>query len=103
MKTEHLLKNKKYDFLKVLARELLLYENSEIEEAVIHISKRIKVSEEKIRWFISFLYRNGLLIKYERGQKYALTLNGVNFLLDLAESCYFSQNLEGEGYERGRG
>ena len=97
------LKNKKYEFLKLLARELLLHENSEIEQAIISISKRIKISEEKIREFIAFLYRHGLLIKYERGQKYALTLNGVNFLLDLAESCYFSQNLEGKRHESGRG
>jgi predicted transcriptional regulator len=91
----NLLKNKANDFLKLLAWEILVYENSKIDEAVIHISKRIKISEEKIRGFISFLYRHGFLVKYERGQKYALTLNGVNFLLSLAEDFYLDKNLEG--------
>jgi predicted transcriptional regulator len=103
MKTKHLLKNRKRDFLKEFARELLLNENSELDQIISHISQKFNISEEEVKTFVNFLYRKGFLVKYERGQKYALTLNGVNFLLDLAESCYFSQNLEGEGYERGRG
>jgi predicted transcriptional regulator len=102
MMADNLLKNKRHNLLKVLARGLLLYENSEIEEAIISISKRIKISEDKIREFITFLYRHGLLIKYERGQKYSLTLSGVAFLLNLAENCYFDNNLEGEEHEHGR-
>jgi predicted transcriptional regulator len=103
MKTQnHLLKNREKDFLKLIAREILLNENSDIDTTILHICKRIKIPEEKVRSFVSFLYRHGFLVKYERGQKYVLTLGGVNFLLKLAESCYFSQNLEEENYEHRR-
>jgi predicted transcriptional regulator len=48
-----------------------------------------------VEGFVNYLYRHGLLIKYDHGRKYSLTLNGVNFLLNLAEGCYFSKDLEG--------
>ena len=95
MKAEHLLKNKRIDFLKVLARELLINERSEIDKIVLTISQTFKVPEEEVRGFINYLYRHGLLVKYERGTKYSLTLDGVSFLIDLAEKCYIFNDLEG--------
>ena len=100
MKAEHLLKNRKRDFLKELARELLLNENSELDQTISYICQKFNISEEEVKTFVNFLYRRGFLVKYERGQKYSLTLNGVTFLLNLAENCYFDNNLKDEEYGR---
>jgi predicted transcriptional regulator len=100
MEAKHLLKNRKRDFLKEFARELLLNENSELDQTISYICQKFNISEKEVKTFVNFLYRRGFLIKYERGQKYSLTLNGVAFLLNLAENCYFDNNLEGEEHGR---
>jgi len=102
MSHNHLLEIKKNEFLKLIAREILVNEGSDIDATILHICKRIKISEETVKSFVNFLYRCGFLVKHERGQKYSLTLNGVNFLLELAESCYFTQNLGVENHEHAR-
>jgi predicted transcriptional regulator len=96
MNTEHLLKNRERNFLKELARELLLNENSELDQTISYICQKFNISEKEVKTFVNFLYRRGFLVKYDRGQKYSLTLNGVSFLLNLVESCYFSEDLEAD-------
>jgi predicted transcriptional regulator len=102
MKEQHLLKNRKNDFLKELARELLINENSELDQTISHVCQKLNISEEEVRGFINSLYRRGFLIKYWRGQRYSLTLEGIAFLINLAESCYFTQDLEGEKHGCGK-
>jgi predicted transcriptional regulator len=102
MAHNHLLEIKKNEFLKEIARWLLLNENSHLDQTISQICQKLGISYEVVESFVNYLYRHNLLVKYDRGQKYSLTLNGVNFLLNLAESCYFSEDLEGEKYECGR-
>jgi predicted transcriptional regulator len=92
----HLLEIKKNELLKEIARWLLLNENSYLDQTISQICQRLGISYEVVESFVNYLYRHNLLVKYERGQKYSLTLNGVNFLLNLVESFYFTQDLKGE-------
>jgi predicted transcriptional regulator len=83
--TTKLLKNSESKFLKLLAKELLLNELDEIDKLVSSVSQRTRVPKKEIERFMSFLYRQGLLVKYENGQKYAITTKGIIFLLTLYE------------------
>jgi predicted transcriptional regulator len=78
-----LLKNSESEFLKLLAKELLLNELNEIEKVVSSVSQQTQVPKKKIERLVNFLNKQGLLVKY--GQKYALTTKGIIFLLTLYE------------------
>jgi predicted transcriptional regulator len=77
-------------------------ENSNLSQTISQICQKLGISYKVVESFVDYLYRHNLLVKYDRGQRYSLTLNGLNFLLNLAESCYLSQNFKGESHERGR-
>jgi predicted transcriptional regulator len=102
MKTEHLLKNRKGEFLKEIARWLLLNENSNLDQTISQICQRLGISYESVESFVNYLYRHNFLVKYDRGRRYSLTVNGISFLLNLVEACYLSKNLEEENYEHRR-
>jgi predicted transcriptional regulator len=102
MSHKPLLEVKKNEFIKEIARWLLLNENSHLDQTISQICQRLGISYEIVESFVNYLYRHNLLVKYDRGQRYSLTLNGVNFLLNLAEACYFSKDLKGGEHECGR-
>jgi predicted transcriptional regulator len=96
MSHNHLIEIKKNEYIKEIARWLLLNENSNLDQTISQICQRLGISYEVVKSFVNYLYRRNLLIKYDRGQRYSLTLNGVAFLLNLAENCYFDNNLKGD-------
>jgi len=90
----HLLEVRKSEYLSLVARELLLSEGQNLEQTIASISKKLNVSKEKIGRFVEHLYRSNLLVKSK--ERFGFTLEGINYLLSLAESCYFLEDLEGE-------
>jgi len=102
MSRNHLLEIKKKEYIKEIVRLILLNENSHLDQTISEICQKLGVSSEVVKSFVDYLHRHNLLVKYDRGQKYSLTLNGLSFLLNLAENCYFDNNLEGEEHEHGR-
>jgi len=100
MRGHQLLRVKKYSYLKLIARELLLSEGQNLGQTITLISKKLNISKEKIERFVECLYRSNLLVKSK--EKFGFTVEGVNYLLSLAEGCYFSKNLEGEEHEHRR-
>jgi predicted transcriptional regulator len=96
MAHNHLLEIKRREFINEIARELLVNENSNLSQTISQICQKLGISYKVVESFVDYLYRHNLLVKYDRGQRYSLTLNGVNFLLNLAESCYLSEDLEVE-------
>jgi len=96
MSRNHLLEVKKNEFIKEIARWLLLNENSHLDQTISQICQRLGISYEIVESFVNYLYRHNFLVKYQRGQRYLLTLRGVAFLLSLAGNWYLNRNLEGE-------
>ena len=82
MQTKHPLKIKESEFLKEVARQVLINESSDLKETISYISEKLNIPQEKVLSFIAFLKRHGFLVN-ERSGRYILTLNGLSFLLDL--------------------
>jgi predicted transcriptional regulator len=95
-----LLETRSDEYLSLVARELLLSEGQNLEETITLISKKLNVSKEKIERFVKYLYRRNFLLKSR--ERFGFTIEGVNFLLNLAEVVYFDKNLEGGIHEHGR-
>jgi predicted transcriptional regulator len=95
MKTKQLLKNKVHHFIKDITRELLLNENSNLDDTILLIAQKFGIPKRQVKSFVDSLYRKGLLVKYNRGKNYSLTLAGLSFLLGLAEGLYIDSNLRG--------
>ena len=95
----HLLETRSDEYLSLVARELLLSEGQNLGQTIARISKKLNVSKEKIKNFVEYLYKSNFLVKTK--ERFGFTLEGVNYLLNLAEGFYFTQDLEGE--KRGYG
>jgi DNA-binding transcriptional regulator PaaX len=93
---------KRSEFIKKIARELLVKENTDLDQTVAYICQKFGVSEKEVRAFVNFLYRKGFLVKYSRGKRYSFTLNGLTFLFNLTQDLYFSRDLEDDNYEHRR-
>jgi hypothetical protein len=93
----HLLEVRKDEYLSLVARELLLSEGQNLEETIGLISKKLNVKKEEIESFVDKLYRGNLLIKSR--ENFGFTIEGITFLLSLAEGCYASKNFEVDKHE----
>jgi hypothetical protein len=101
MTGHQLLKVKKDSYLKLIARELLLSEGQDLEETITSISKKLSIGKKKIERFIEYLYRSNLLVKSK--ERFGFTVEGINYLVGLAQGIYFDEDLRGDIHEYGRG
>jgi predicted transcriptional regulator len=92
----HLLETRSDEYLSLVAYELLLSEGQNLEQTIILISKKLNISKEKIERFVNQLYKSKFLVKSR--EKFGFTLEGVNYLVSLAEGIYFDNNLEVENH-----
>jgi predicted transcriptional regulator len=97
----HLLETRSDEYLKLVARELLLSEGQNLEQTITLISKKLNINKDKINRFVEHLYRLNLLIK-SKG-KFGFTPEGLNYLVGLVQSIYFSKNFEGDTHGHTRG
>jgi predicted transcriptional regulator len=84
MKTQHILRNRKQEFIKPVLEALFVNQGLSLKDTIVLISSRLNISTKTVENLIKRLYRNGFLIISR--DKYAFTLEGNFYLLSILDS-----------------